>query len=71
MLSGCAGVKPNASRLSGAPELLQKCHDGDFLVEMIDALDGAEGLTDLWLIEFAGEAQKCNINSQGLQEWAK
>ena len=70
-MSACAENPQSAFRLSASPDLLKKCHDGDFLDEMVEALDQAQGLTDSWLIEFAGAAQGCNINSQGLQEWAK
>ena len=66
MSVGCAN-QPSAFRLDASPDLMETCHKGDFLDEMIEALDDAEGLTDIWLIEFAGEAEKCNINSQGLQ----
>jgi len=34
-------------------------------------LEDAEGLQDIWLIEYAGEAEACRIRLEGLQNWAR
>jgi len=64
----CARTQ-SAYQLSATPDLLVPCR-AEFLTEMTEAIDGAEGLNELWLIEFAGRADECRIRLDGLQMWA-
>lgn len=69
ILSGCETI-PVVSQLPAKPmDLMQPCQEESFLNEMEAALDGAQGLKEDWLIDYAAEAEECRLKSQGLQSF--
>lgn len=69
-LSGCAETG-NASLSYPPQDLMSSCSEDNLYDLMLAELDGAEGLNEIWLAEYAATARDCQMKLEGLQEWAR
>lgn len=61
---------PVASQLPSKPvEAMEPCSTISFYQEMRTALDGAKGISQAWLLDYAERAERCNIDKQTLTEF--
>lgn len=70
MNASCAS-KPSAFQSSVPSDLMASCTEDDLLQVMLEAMDEAEGLNELWLLDYAGTAQECNLRLQGIQAYER
>lgn len=71
LLSGCE-TTPNASQLPGKPPCAtEQVDEQSRLQEMVTALDGAQGLKEDWLIDYAGRSEKDRLALVCTQDFIK
>lgn len=61
---------PDASQLSSKPlEAMEPCATASFYQEMRIALEDARGIRQVWLLDYAERAERCNIDQQTLTDF--
>ena len=48
---------------------MQPCNEQSFYDEMDSALNGAEGIRETYLLDFAERAERCNIDKAALIQY--
>jgi len=71
LLSVSCAPERSAFQSSVPSDLMVSCTDDDLLQVMLEAMDDAEGLNELWLLEYAGTAQECNLRLKGIQNYER
>lgn len=61
---------PDASHLPSKPvAALEECEAESFYDEMQIALDGAQGISESWLMDFSARSERCHISKQTLTDF--
>lgn len=70
VLIGCGPTVQSVFQSPVRPvEAMQPCNEDSFYEEMKTAITGAQGVKEVWLLDYAERAERCNIDKDTLIQW--